>query len=212
MTTITAYTAMPLRNVPNSPAGTRAPAEATTDSRADALGQLARSLDDDGAKTGAAERLKRIKGQLEYLKRWNFPPQVVMQQAAQLINELGSAASSFAAATGASGTPAATVQASNSDTAEPQATIPMGYQDVLEGDTAAKPLSAEDRAMAEEFVSVARQLKRLLEEARRKLQSEQAGNTGTAETGLDDTIAALGRMLDTPANTFTGLSTVMPAL
>ena len=131
-----------------------------------------------------------------------------MQQAAQLMNQLAAAASSFAAATGAPATPATSAQTS----ADPQAVIPMGYQDVMEDDTATKPLSAGDRAMAEEFVNVAGQLRRLLAEARRKLQAEQAGNTGAAETSLDDTLARLGRMLERPADGFTGLSAAMPSL
>lgn len=213
MTTITAYTASQMRSAPSAPSTTRSP----NDDRLDALARLSSALNADleNAKSAATERLKRVKEQIEYLKRWGFPPQTIMRQAAQLGHELASAANSFAAATGASGSPASTVTAqpsNGSDTADQQTTMPMGYQDVVDDNAGPKPLSKADRATTEGFISVARQLRQLIEEARRKLQAAQAENAGAAGKTLDDTVAGLTRMLDTPAETFAGLSTVMPAL
>lgn len=159
--------------------------------------------DDTGA--NARARLQRIKDQLEFLKRWRFPPQITLQQAAQRARELGSAARAFAEGAG-----------SQSATPMTASSALFGYGEALQDATEATPLSAQDRSTAEDFIGTARQLKLVMEQARRKMQQEkaEASRQGAGDaTGPESGVVALQQMLDNaPAASFTGLASVLPSL
>ncbi len=175
--------------------------------RAEALAALKDDLaSQPGSATASArERLQRIKDQLEFLKRWGFPPEITLQQAAQLARELSSAARAFAENAG--------LQTAAPVTAH---TAPIGYGEALQDEADTTPLSAADRSTAEDFLSTARQIKLLMEQARRKTQQEKAENARQAAsdtTGLDNSVASLQQLLDiAPAASFSGLAAILPSL
>jgi hypothetical protein len=54
--------------------------------------------DTDAIKARAKQRLDDAKKQLEFLRRWNFDPEVLARQAGHLAREVGDAAKDFASA------------------------------------------------------------------------------------------------------------------
>jgi hypothetical protein len=144
----------------------------------------------DAIKARARERLEDAKKQLEFLRRWNFDPEILARQAGHLAREVGDAAKDFASAvtagssteSAANGATTAAMLAGQSD-AETTGTTESGeddlsfaqkaYQDTMKDGTGQKTVSAGDRKTLEEFKAVAQQIKALLEEAIRRMREQK---------------------------------------
>lgn len=186
-------TAYPFRT-PAATTGT-APAGLATDTqnlRDRALDLLKSTAETDAGdiKARAKQRLDDAKKQLEFLRRWNFDPEVLARQAGHLAREVGAAAKDFAAAVSAgsatSATAAGTTEtaatlagqsgAEKVETAESadddMSFAQKAYQDTMKDAAEQKAISADDRRTLEEFKAVAQEIKALLEEALRRMREQ----------------------------------------
>jgi hypothetical protein len=145
----------------------------------------------DSIKARAKQRLEDAKTRLDYLRRWNFDPEVLARQAGHLAREVGAAAKDFAAAvhagsnTGAAASGSREAQTTLAGQADAQTADPAGngedetsfaqkaYQDMMADGTDQKTVSAGDRRTLEEFKAVAQEIKALLEEALRRLRAQK---------------------------------------
>ncbi|MBY5739570.1 MULTISPECIES: hypothetical protein [Rhizobium] len=172
-----------------------------------ALQQMRQTLANSGdeAKATAQRKLEEAKQQLEMLRSSNMAPEVVARLAAELARKVGTAASEFASSV-STGSPAtavpmnattdaAAVATSGADAAltdisgetaagetgsqEPDAAANArnAYASVVEDAPKFSGISADDRETMEEFKTVVRELKQVLEKAMRELrqQDRQAG-------------------------------------
>lgn len=182
-------TSYPFRTT-STAAGT-APAGVTNDAqslRDRALETLKDTAETDAAdiKARAKQRLDDAKKQLEFLRRWNFDPEVLARQAGHLAREVGAAAKDFASAVSAgstAGTAAANTagvavalggQSETADSTEDDMSFAQrAYQDTMKDATEQKTTSADDRKTLEEFKTVAQEIKALLEEAVRRMREQK---------------------------------------
>lgn len=206
---LTAFTRL---NSAVTPPSRDADIEAPPTEAADALQQmnaLLRTMIDDAeqaaeaTKARAKERLDRAKGELEWLQRWGFSAEFVAKQAARLAKEVGAIAREFAGALSGGdamsaphepATPVGNTVAAT-ETAEPTepedardgtvSTIPHAYREAMDTTREGKSQSASDRQFIEEIKAVANQIKRLLDEAIRKMKSQN-------DTPSDDVQSASG--------------------
>lgn len=169
------------------------PAGETTDTqslRDRALGMLKSTAetDADDIRARAKQRLDDAKKQLEFLRRWNFDPEVLARQASHLAREVGAAAKDFASAvaagstTGAAAAGTAEALAVQSDAETLDAAdsgdddmsfAQKAYQDTMKDAAEQKTVSAADRKTLEEFKAVAQEIKALLEEALRRMREQK---------------------------------------
>lgn len=161
-------------------------AQSPRDSALDML-KSATEADADAIKARAKKRLDDAKKELEFLRRWNFDPEVLAKQASHLAREVGGAAKDFASAVSAGSsstvsvagaTEAAAMLAgqSNGETAESEDDMSFAqkaYQDTMKDGTERKTTSAADRKTLEEFKAVAQEIKSLLEEAMRRMREQK---------------------------------------
>ncbi|WP_428426187.1 hypothetical protein [Pararhizobium sp.] len=147
--------------------------------------------DADDIKARAKQKLDDAKKQLEYLRRWNFDPEVLARQASNLARQVGAAAKDFASAVAAGSTTgaaaagtaeAATTLAGQSDAETARAAengeddmsfAQKAYQDTMKDAAEQKTVSAADRKTLEEFKAVAQEIKALLEEALRRMREQK---------------------------------------
>lgn len=185
-------TAYPFRT-PSTAAGT-ASAGVTDDAqslRNRALETLRDTAETDAAdiKARAKQRLEDAKKRLEFLRRWNFDPEVLARQAGHLAREVGAAAKDFASAvsgSSAGGAAAAnTTEATVELNAQPEAAGTDGdgvsfaqkaYQDTMKDATEQNSVTAADRKTLEEFKAVAQEIKALLEEALRRMREQKSAD------------------------------------
>lgn len=137
-------------------------------------------------KARAKQRLEDAKKQLEFLRRWNFDPEVLARQAGHLAREVGAAAKDFAAAVSGN----SVTETTTANTAEAAATpggqsetdgtdgddmsfAQKAYQDMMKDATEQKTVSADDRKTLEDFKAVAQEIKALLEEALRRMREQK---------------------------------------
>lgn len=150
----------------------------------------AAGADADAIKARAKKRLDDAKQELEFLRRWNFDPDILARQAGRLAREVGAAATDFASAMSAGSTmdaataaeTAATALSAGQSAADPAAAGDTGedgmslaqkaYQDTMKDAAEQKAVSADDRRTLEEFKAVAQELKALLEEALRRMREQ----------------------------------------
>lgn len=145
--------------------------------------------DAEAIKARAQQRLEDAKKRLEFLRRWNFDPEILARQAGQLAREVGAAAKDFASAVtaGASAGPAAMAAADTTAAAQPAAEAATtagsdedgvsfaqkAYQDTMKDATEQNSVTAADRKTLEEFKAVAQEIKALLEEALRRMREQK---------------------------------------
>jgi ElaB/YqjD/DUF883 family membrane-anchored ribosome-binding protein len=146
--------------------------------------------DANDIKARAKQRLDDAKKQLEFLRRWNFDPEILARQAGQLAREVGAAAKDFAAAVSATSgaesgettadAPAQLAGQSASETGEPDSGTEddmsfaqKAYQDTMKDAAGRKTVSGDDRKTLEEFKAVAQEIKALLEEALRRMREQK---------------------------------------
>ncbi len=186
-------TAYPFRTTTAAAGAASAGVAADTQSLRDRALEMLKSTaetDADDIKARAKQRLDDAKKQLEFLRRWNFDPEVLARQAGHLAREVGAAAKDFAAAVAAG----STTGAAAAGTAEAAATLAgqsdsetgdttdsgeddmsfaqKAYQDTMKDAAEQKAISADDRKTLEEFKAVAQEIKALLEEALRRMREQ----------------------------------------
>lgn len=180
----------PAATTGTAPAGVATDTQSLRDRALDLLKSTAET-DADDIKARAKQRLDDAKKQLEFLRRWNFDPEILARQAGHLAREVGAAAKDFAAVVSAgsttgvaaAGTPetAATLTgqsgAETIETAESadddMSFAQKAYQDTMKDATEQKAISADDRKTLEEFKAVAQEIKTLLEEALRRMREQK---------------------------------------
>lgn len=182
-------TTYPLRNTTAAANATSVGVTADAQSPRDrALEMLKDTAETDAAdiKARAKQRLEDAKKQLEFLRRWNFDPEVLARQAGHLAREVGAAAKDFASAvSGNSAGGAATANTTEAAVglkAQPETAETDGdgvsfaqkaYQDTMKDATEQKTTSAADRKTLEEFKAAAQEIKALLEEAVRRMREQK---------------------------------------
>lgn len=172
-----------------SSAGTADVAQSPQDPALDLLKNAA-GADADAIKARAKKRLDDAKQELEFLRRWNFDPDILARQAGRLAREVGAAAKDFASAMSTGSTmdaatateTAATAISAGQSAADPAAAGDTGedsmslaqkaYQDTMKDGAEQKAIAADDRRTLEEFKAVAQELKALLEEALRRMREQ----------------------------------------
>ena len=180
----------PAATTGTAPAGVATDTQSLRDRALDLLKSTAET-DADDIKARAKQRLDDAKKQLEFLRRWNFDPEVLARQAGHLAREVGAAAKDFAAAVSAGSTTSATAAgttetaatlagqsgAETVETAESadddMSFAQKAYQDTMKDATEQKAISADDRKTLEEFKAVAQEIKTLLEEALRRMREQK---------------------------------------
>ena len=187
-------TTYPLRNTTAATGTSSAGVAADTQSLRDRALVMLKSTaetDADDIKARAKQKLDDAKKQLEFLRRWNFDPEILARQAGHLAREVGAAAKDFASAvsagssTGAGATSmteaAATLAgqsdaqtAATTDSAEDDMSFAQkAYRDTMKDGTEQQTVSAADRKTLEEFKAVAQEIKALLEEAVRRMREQK---------------------------------------
>ena len=136
----------------------------------------------------AAQKLEDAKTEIEFLKRWGFPPKIVAQRAGELLRTVGAAASDFAQAAGtqASAAPQGSAVSPNpltlsgesdldtgqietglsadgrdDDAKDAVVRIPQEYQAVMNDSQPGLFISPADQISLAEFGAVADELRRL---------------------------------------------------
>lgn len=172
-----------------SSAGTADIAQSPQDRALDMLKNAA-GADADAIKARAKKRLDDTKKELEFLRRWNFDPDILARQAGRMAREVGAAAKDFASAMSAGSTmdaaraaeTAAMALSAGQSAADPAAAgdtsedgmslAQKAYQDTMKDGAEQKAIAADDRRTLEEFKAVAQELKALLEEALRRMREQ----------------------------------------
>ncbi|WP_426126788.1 hypothetical protein [Pararhizobium sp. PWRC1-1] len=174
-----------------SSAGVAADTQSLRDRALDMLKSTAET-DADDMKARARQKLDDAKKQLEYLRRWNFDPEILARQAGHLAREVGAAAKDFAAAVSSAGSttgaaafgsieaqvtlsgPSDAQTAGTTDNAEDDMSFAQkAYQDTMKDGTEQQTVSADDRKTLEEIKAVAHEIKALLEEAVRRMREQK---------------------------------------
>lgn len=197
----TAFT-KPLTAGPTSAGATRTTLDTQPSSLNQALAYIKTSgeIEEAARVARAKQKLEDAKAQLEFLRRWSFSPEVVARQAAALGQQIAAAANDFAAsgdlmapdaavtATTANSLVATTVSADTSEEDGGDSVAQQAYLETMQDGMERSTPSSEERDILADFKSLAEEIRRLLQEALRKMQQEK----NTERAGASDAIAALG--------------------
>lgn len=199
----------------------------------DAMSAAAKASDSD-AKARAKQRLEDAKQQLAFLRRWGFDPRVIARQGGELARQVAAAARDFTGAMPEG--PAAAPQAGTADQAatamqpadaqgdgagggdgdgDEGSFAQKAYREAMSDGAATPALSDDDSRTLDDFKTVARQIRSLIEEALRRLRAQKAEGSAAAaqqaSASLDQAVAALDTVMQsvsTATATATGSASV----